>query len=293
MKTTSETIKMIPIERIRVINPRCRDQKKFSQVVKSIKDLGLKKPIMVSFRAKSEGEEPGYDLVYGQGRMEAFMALGHTEIPAIVTSLSKEDRLVLSLVENLVRKFPSRGDLIAEILRLKSAGYSNVQIGRKLGIADSAVGDYLSLVNAKEERLLTAALKETIPLAVAVEISKAETPAQQTAFLKAYESGRFKTTTAIRVVKRLITLRNTRGKSKSNALKADQEHSPEEMVNMYRRETHKMRSLVHKARICETKILIVINAFKNLLSDESFKNLLASQNLAKLPQPLADKLNLE
>ena len=77
-------IVMIPIQSIRILNPRPRDKKKFEQIVESIKNLGLKKPIQVSLRSPQEGTEPGYDLVCGQGRIEAFLALGHREIPAIV-----------------------------------------------------------------------------------------------------------------------------------------------------------------------------------------------------------------
>lgn len=283
---------MVPIEQIRVINPRSRDQKNFALVVDSIRELGLKKPIKVSLRAKSEGSEQGYDLVYGQGRIEAFRALGHAKIPAIVVTLQKEDRLLLSLVENLARRFPSHGDLINEILRLKGEGYSNVQIGKKLDMPDSTVGGYLSLVNSEEERLLTATLKGTIPLAVAIEISKADTPAQQRAFLKAYESGEFKSK-AIRVVKRLIALRNEPGKSESkraNAKPSDAEPTPEDMVDMYRSQTQKIRNLVHKTRICETKMLIVASAFRKLLVDVHFTDLLAAHNLTTFPQPLAERL---
>lgn len=285
---------MIPIEQIRVINPRCRDPKKFAQVVDSISKVGLKKPIKVSLRTKSEGGEKGYDLVYGQGRIEAFIALGYQEIPAIVVSLSKEDRLLLSLVENLVRKFPSRGELITEILRLKEAGYSNVQVGKKIGIMDSVVGHYLSLVNAKEERLLRAALKGTIPLEVAVEISKAETPAQQRAFLKAYESGKFGVT-GIRVVKRMIALRNVHGKTKTEGQSMtlpNANPTPEEMVKMYQKQTQKMRSLIQKTKVCEAKILIVATALKKLLADETFKELLTAHGLTHFPKPLVEKLNL-
>lgn len=291
--TTTEVIEMIPIEQIRVINPRCRDQKKFAQMVESIRLVGLKKPIKVSLRAKFEKGGSGYDLVYGQGRIEAFLALGYKEIPAIVVKLSKEDRLLFSLMENLVRRFPSRSELVSEIMRLKEAGYNNVQIGKKIGIGDSAVGDYLSLIQAKEERLINAVFNGTIPLEVAVEISKAETPAQQTAFLKAYESGKFNTT-AIRVVKRLITLRSgdAKGRAKGSKGSTPQEDlSPQEMVNMYRRQTYKIQSLVRKTKVCETKILIVVSAFKKLLADEKFRALLHSQNMADFPKPLAEKLS--
>ena len=67
----NDEIKMIPIDRIRVLNPRCRDRKKFEAIIQSIKNLGLKKPIQVSLRSAQEAEEPGYDLVCGQGRIEA------------------------------------------------------------------------------------------------------------------------------------------------------------------------------------------------------------------------------
>ena len=73
---------MIPIDQIRILNPRHRDKKKFEVIVQSIKNLGLKKPIQVSRRPATTKRRPGYDLVCGQGRMEAFIALGHKEIPA-------------------------------------------------------------------------------------------------------------------------------------------------------------------------------------------------------------------
>ena len=101
-----EEIVLIPIDQIRILNPRHRDRRKFELVVESIKTLGLKKPIKVSVRSnQKEGEAP-YDLVCGQGRIEAFKALGHTEIPAIVADLPKEERLLMSLVENIARHAP-------------------------------------------------------------------------------------------------------------------------------------------------------------------------------------------
>src|ERR1700678_2052178 len=105
-----EEIKLIPIESIRILNPRDRDQKKFQSLVQSIKNLGLKKPIKVSLRTAEEGNDPGYDLVAGQGRLEACLVLGFKEIPAIVVAVSKEDRLLMSLVENMARRFPASLD---------------------------------------------------------------------------------------------------------------------------------------------------------------------------------------
>lgn len=286
-----EAVKLVLIESIRVINPRYRDPKKFALILESIKKLGLKKPIKVSVRSNAEGDEPGYDLVYGQGRIEAFRALGHTEIPAIVVNLPKEDRLIQSLIENLARRFPAHGDLAREIVRLKEAGYSNVQIAKKLDMSDSTVGGYLALINSGEERLLSAALKGQIPLWIAIEISKTDGIEQQRAFLKAYENGEMKPA-AIRVVKRLIDKRHFHGKSKVNVKPSpgSTPTKPGEMVAIYQKQTQKMRALVQKSKACETKVLIIVSAFKHLLRDQDFIPLLRSQKLATLPKYLAEKL---
>ncbi len=75
---------LIPLDRIRIPNPRLRDKERFQKIVENIRHLGLKVPIEVSLRGSHPGEEQGYDLICGQGRLEAFAALGYQEIPAII-----------------------------------------------------------------------------------------------------------------------------------------------------------------------------------------------------------------
>ncbi|MCQ1574621.1 ParB N-terminal domain-containing protein [Neorhizobium galegae] len=84
-------IDIIPIDRIRILNPRERDKRKFRLLVENISKVGLKRPITVSKRSTGENET-NYDLVCGQGRIEAFVALGQTHIPAMVIEASKNDR---------------------------------------------------------------------------------------------------------------------------------------------------------------------------------------------------------
>jgi hypothetical protein len=55
-----KVLSTIPIERIRILNPRHRDPKKFELIVQSIKNLGLKMPIQVSLRSENEPEGPGF-----------------------------------------------------------------------------------------------------------------------------------------------------------------------------------------------------------------------------------------
>jgi ParB family chromosome partitioning protein len=286
----NDEVIMIPIDQIRILNPRPREKKKFEQIVQSIKNLGLKKPIQVSLRSAEEGTEPGYDLVCGQGRIEAFRALGHKEIPAIVVEVSREERLLRSLVENMARRVPSPLALMNEIERLKAEGYSNVEIGRKLDIADGAVGGYIALQKAGEERLLDAAINGKIPLGVAMDIAKADSPELQRELLKAYESKELNQF-AIRTVKRLIDQRRFVGKGRDTA--ADKKKSrtnAESLVNTFKRESQKQRLMVKKARLCDAKLVIIVTALSKLLGDENFFTLLRAESLADIPQYLQDKL---
>ena len=281
---------MIPIERIRVLNPRPRDKKKFEQIIQSIKNLGLKKPIQVSLRSAEEGTEPGYDLVCGQGRMEAILALGHKEIPAIVVEVSREERLLRSLVENMARRLPSRLALMNEIERLKADGYSNVEIGKKLDIADSTVGGYIALKKAGEERLLDAAINGKIPLGVAMDIAKAHSPELQRELLKGFESKELNQF-AIRTVKRLIDQRRFVGKGRdTDADKKKSRTNADSLINAFKRESQKQRLMVKKARLCDAKLVITVTALGKLLGDENFFNLLRAESLADIPQYLQDKL---
>ena len=88
----------MPVDKIAVVNPRVRNQKVFREIVSNIAAIGLKRPITVARRV--ELGEPRYELVCGQGRLEAFQALGQTVIPAIVIDAGNEDCMIMSLVEN-------------------------------------------------------------------------------------------------------------------------------------------------------------------------------------------------
>jgi len=286
-----DEIKMIPIDRIRILNPRHRDRKKFEVIVQSIKDLGLKKPIQVSLRSAQEAEEPGYDLVCGQGRIEAFIALGHKEIPAVVVEVSKEERLLRSLIENMARRFPTPLALIREIERLKAAGYNNGEIGEKLGMAGTTIAGFIALKNAGEERLLDAATSGRIPLGVAMDIAKTNNVETQRELLKAYESKQLNQA-SIRTVKRLIDQRRFIGKQRdpNSRLSRNRLTSAESLVNAYRRESQRQKLLVRKARVCEAKLLFIVTAFNKLLADENFVNLLRAESLSTMPKYLWTKL---
>lgn len=287
------SVTLIPIERIHILNPRVRDRKKFEKVLNSIRNLGLKKPIKVSSRNVKDGEEPGFDLVCGQGRIEAYQALGYTEIPAIVVEVSKEDRLLMSLVENMARRFPAPMDLINEIERLKEAGYSKVAIGKKLDIADSHVGGLLALKRSGEERLLDAAIKGRIPLGVAIDIAKAASPDAQRELLKAYENKQLNQS-AIRTVRRVMEQRRFLGKRLHGQRRGKNSRTTADgLVNAFRKETQRQKLMIKKAKLCEANLMFLVTGFKRLLDDENFINLLRAEELDTMPKCLSERIKSE
>ena len=287
----NDKVQMILIERIRILNPRHRDKKKFVQIVQSIKNLGLKKPIQVSLRSTDEAEGPGYDLVCGQGRIEAFTALGDKEIPAIVVEISKEDRLLRSLVENMARRNPAPLELINEISRLKTQGYNTNEIARKLDIEHHTVSGLIALKKAGEERLMEAALKGKVPLGVAMEIAKTDSVEMQRELLKAYE-GKQLNQFSIRAVKKLMEQRRFFGKQRGSAGKNPRKSrtSADSLVNAYRRESQRQRLMIKKAHVCESRLLFVVTAFSKLMADANFETLLRAESLPTMPKAIGDKV---
>jgi ParB family chromosome partitioning protein len=290
----SEEIKMIPIDQIRILNPRHRDRRKFELILESIKHLGLKKPIQISRRGKGEDGEAGYDLVCGQGRIEAFLALGHKEIPAIVVQVSPEERLLRSLVENIARRHPSPMELMREIERLRGLGYTIEATAAKLGVSDKTVTGLSALKRTGEQRLLEAAINGTVPLWVAIDIAQADTPETQRELLKAFESNQLNRI-SIRVVKRLIDQRRFLGKDhiagEQPSRRAEGSSSSKRLVKVFKRESQRQKTLVRKAKITEARLVFITTAFNKLLADEHFGTLLRAESLGSIPQSLWSRLD--
>jgi ParB family chromosome partitioning protein len=285
-----EKIQLIPINRIRIANPRLRDKKKFAKVVDSIRAVGLKKPIQVSPRRSSPEEKGGYHLICGQGRLEAFQALGYPEIPAIVMKVSKEDGMLMSLIENMARKNASPLELVDEIVRLKKLGYSNVAIGKKLDISDSTVGHLLVLQKAGEGRLIYEVSRGHIPLGTAVEIAKVDDPEEQKAFIDAYEKNHLNQA-AIKTIKRVIAQRNSFGRDLNGSAPRRRSTSAEGLIKTLTKESQRQKTLIKKTAICEARLNFIVEAMRRLSADEDFLNLLRAEKIDSMPKELSELIS--
>jgi len=280
------TVQLIPIEKIRVINARSRNKPKFREIVENISKVGLKKPITISRR---EGEE-GFDLVCGQGRLEAFLACGVQEIPAIVIDIPIEERLLRSLVENLTRRTPSSLELARDLVSLKERGHGYADIARLTGVSESHVKHLVRLIENGEQRLVVAVERGDIPITTAIEIATTDDSALQRSLQEAYDSGKIRGQ-ALFKVRRLIEERRSRGKGLRSA-RAQNAKSPSthDLVRTLRREIQKQDLLVKKARHCEQQLRFVISALKDLMKHERFVALLRTEKVDALPKYLSEMI---
>lgn len=283
-------IRMIAVDHIRVVNPRARDQKKFRLLVENISKVGLKKPIRVSERKEADENGPLYDLVCGQGRLEAFIALGQTAIPAQVGQTDREQQLIMSLVENIARRQPLRFEHIQHIVALKERGYSAKQIAEKIDVTDAYIMAILHLWEKGEERLLRAVEAGTIPVSMAVDMVRVSDADAQLILVDAYESKKLRGTRLL-AARRLLEARRTYGKKMTRVSgRRKTPASADALARSYQREVQRQKLFVKKARLCESRLIFIVAAMKQLISDENFVTLLRAEKLDTIPLYLAERI---
>ena len=287
--TDAPEIRLIPVNQITVLNPRARNKRVFQELVTSIEHLGLKKPITVSSR-------PGrtrYDLVCGQGRLEAFIALGQEQIPAVIVDASENDCFVMSLVENLARRQHTPLELVQAIGTLKERGYSVNDIAAKVDFSPEYVAAICYLLENGEEKLISAVERGVIPHTIAMEIAKAKEGDVQRALAQAYEEKSIPGNQVL-AIRQIIDQRNTSGKGIHNKRSSNRKPATAgALIRSLQRETERRQSFARRASLTRSRLVFVTNAMKHLLSDESFLSLMKAEGFHTLPTALASRLGQE
>jgi ParB family chromosome partitioning protein len=290
-----ETVRLVPIDRIEILNSRDRNIKVFEEIVGNIKTIGLKKPIIVTQREGGDGQ-PKYLLVCGEGRLNAFRLLGETHIPALVVEVNEEEAFIMSLAENIARRQYRPLEILADIESMRQRGYGPESIVHKTGLSPQYVNNIIFLLERGEERLIEGVQKGQIPLTTALEIVKASDTNKTlgSVLQQAYETGQLRGR-QLNEARRLVEKRAELGPGVSHGSvpKATPVISPSSLVRTYQKEVERKRKMVIKAEYSQSKLLFVIEALRTLFLDENFVNLLRAEGLESLPTPLADRINLQ
>lgn len=284
-------VRMIPLDRIDVLNPRERNQRKFDEIVENIGLVGLKKPITVTPRPGDDGAER-YALVCGEGRLKAFTRLGETRIPALVVAVSDEDAFVMSLAENIARRRHQPLELLSGITQLRDRGCSAKEIAQKIGLHESYVRAILELAEKGEERLLVAVASGKIPLSVALVIFRAgdDDKAVQLAMQEAYEEGKLRGP-QLMYAKRLVEKRQFLGRAVVRTIPRKKiDITTSALVRTYQKEVQRQKMMVRKSTVAQQRLLFIIGALRKLFADENFVNVLRLEGLDTLPKYLGERI---
>lgn len=242
-------------------------------------------------RRRDDGQER-FVLICGEGRLKAFKALGEVNIPAMVVVVNDEDAYVMSLAENIARRQGNSLELLSGIEQLKRQGYDKKTIAKKTGLSTDYVHGILHLLEHGEERLLVAVEHGRIPLHAALGIAGAGSNDKdiQEALQEAYEGGHLRGKQLLQA-RRVIERRRTLGRAISrSAPKKSSDVTTYSLVRTYRHEVEKQRLLVRKAELAQRLLLFVVEALRQLLTDDNFTNLLRAEGLDTLPKYLAERV---
>src|SRR5271155_2038912 len=135
---------MIPIDKIKVINSRNRDETQFALNVQSIEAVGQIKDIRVNDKfLEKDGQ---YELICGEGRLIAQKRLGKTHIRAEVVTCTRKQAYLESLVENLARSRVGTMEFARELKKLHDEGWDYERIAQVACRGADYIKQYIHLV---------------------------------------------------------------------------------------------------------------------------------------------------
>ena len=281
-------IALIPIEDIHILNPRVRNQIIAEEIRQNIRSVGLKRPITVAPRKDSKNGKK-YDLVCGQGRIEAYIAAGETEIPAVIREVSEEDAHIMSLVENIARRNNSALELLQSIKYLKGQGYADDAIAAKTNLGKDYIRGIIRLLEEGEEYLVNAVEKGRIPLYQALNIAAEDDAAVQTALTEAYESGAL-TGKKLVLVQKIISRRKHYGKGLSAPPREKANLSAEDLIAAYENGAREKKRLLAQSHYIKDVLDYTAMALRQLLNDVHFTNQLKAVGMNEIPLHVTDLL---
>lgn len=141
--------KMLPIGRLRA-NPdqprRSFDQEALEELSASIQEHGLIQPIVVTPR----GDD--YEIVAGERRYRASKMAGLKEVSVIVRSMTDQNQLEISLIENIQRRDLNSIETATAYAKLRDQfNLTNDQIAKRVHKSASAVNNTMRLLKLPKE----------------------------------------------------------------------------------------------------------------------------------------------
>jgi len=147
----STSSSLVNISLSRIAQDKNQPRKTFNdstiiELADSIKEQGIINPITVRQYGKK------YIVVAGERRFLAAKEAGLKTVPALIRKVSKNDVMLISLIENLQREDLNSIDRAEGIKALKvNLGLPWTEVGKKLGLSKQRVLDLVGLLNLPDE----------------------------------------------------------------------------------------------------------------------------------------------
>lgn len=272
--------RMIPVDDIEVVNPRKREQEQFADNVRSIRDVGLYKPIVVNKRNyKKRGK---YELICGEGRLLAHKELGQETIKADVLDIDERQAHLMTLGENIARTPPASIEYGRALAQMHDYGMDFEELCAITGKSESYIRDYLQLMHQGEERLIQGVEDGVFGLSFALGVARSKDRSLQHLLMDAFDSGVVNTNNLARV-RRVIEDRLEKGSELGGRKKSKTPYTVDKLKRDIRKVTREKESFVQQAERRENRATQLYMAIRELHKDEAFVELLRVEGLESMP----------
>jgi ParB family chromosome partitioning protein len=282
--------RMIPVDKIVVLNSRNRDKQQFAENVRSIEEVGLRKPIVVNCR---DFDKTGnYELVCGEGRFLAHKRLEKPDIAAEVIDCDRKTALLYSLVENVARVPPGTMWFAHEMKRMHDNGLAFADIAKIVGKHPTYVSDYIKLVEQGENRLIEGVEHGFFSMSFAVQVAQSDDSTIQNVLMDAFDDGLVNCNTVTRV-RKLLELRLNRGKSPPKRTRGETDaYTVKDLTQEITKATKEKEDFVRETSRKENRLLTLQMTMSTLMEDAGFMELLKA-NALNTPPKLAGEYGFD
>lgn len=276
--------RMIPVDKINVVNSRRRGKKQFKENVRSISEVGLYKPILVNKRNLDSTDM--YDLVCGEGRLLAHIKLGKTHIAADVWDIDERQAYLMTLGENIARTPPQTIEFARALKEMRDYGLSWKELAAITGKTQNYIQKYIRLVEQGEERLIKGVEDGVFTLGFALMVAQSHDRSIQHLLMDAFDNG-VVTTANLPRVRRIIEDRIEKGKQLGSK-KPSAPYTVGRLKRDIRKITREKEVFVYEVGQRENRLMRILVTVQRLKQDCVFLDLLQAAGLAEGPQLKGD-----
>ena len=271
---------MIPIDKIKVINSRTRDEGQFALNVQSIEANGQLKDIRVN--DKFLPKDGFYELICGEGRLIANKRLGKTHIRAEVVTCTRKQAYLESLVENLARSRPGTMEFARELKNLHDEGWDYDRIAKVACRTAEYIRQFIRLVENGEERLIQGVEQEVFPISFAILVAQTEDAGIQNVLMDAFDQGIVNCQNFARA-RTIINARTDQRKRQGTRGGGAGDYTVAALTSDIASATQAKDSYVREAQGKESRLFMMLDGIATLWRDQELLALLEAESLGQRP----------